>query len=563
MTAPTLTRGLTHADLFGDLDAATRSIDNFTDYRPYGENTDFLVSVFDKFYRQAGEPADYVSLAWDSPRNKVETATLVLKGNDPLNDHMMKAYEEVIPVTVAVNDDPSNRVWAGRVDTFDDAIVNGVNTVTYNLIGDYNWSNKILCWPNFLAPLIAQFPHDAVFIGPAVSCVLVMYEEQTFRLQSGIWDFLNNIIGDPRSWFGDLAMGQDLLTPIAVNLVDPLFDTSKWVSFHGRMDNTNQLTEPILKDNGLHLSFDIWFPGEPQPLNDFASLGGFIQLQRPTIVINCKDRSGLTGVTGTFADGALFSLLDLENSLLGNVLSPFLGQAGPWVPEGLNVAPNLGLDFVPPWAVFYPDAPFTGGITEMHFYGHHPLAYTVLGGGKSPKWMNDLINATLEYLLDALMMAAGFSGIPNNILNGVFDDVLLAFQQIENWDRRVKLGPYGYPEFFVSTGASAFTLDMYMGLRSAMWDTRGYHCATVTVNNGYPYTLGKDIAKGQLCSIVRRGKIYTDYIDQIAGKDDRGARAQITYTIGDGQSWESPVAKLQRRIAGFQAAINIITLSAN
>lgn len=567
----TAVRGLNHSDLFGDLSAATRAIDSIgtADYRPYGDNTEFLVSVFDKWYSSAGEAADYINIDWDSPENKVETATITLKGNDPLNDHMMMCYEEVIPVTVAVNNDPQQRVWSGRVDTFDDAIVDGKNTVTYQLIGDYNWSNKIMVWPNYLAPIEAQFPHDAVYIGPAVSCILTMFEEQTFRLQSGIWEFLNNI-ADPEAWFGTLEMGQDLLTPLAVNLPDPLFDTSKWVSFHGRMDNTNQLTEPILKDNGLALSFDVWFPGEPQPLNSFASLNGFVQLKRPTIVINCVDRSGLTGLTGTFLDGALFDLLDLKTSVLGNVLAPFLGGSadsfgfGFGVPEGLNIAPQLGVDFVPPWAVFFADAPFNGGIKELHFNGHHPLAYTVIGGGKSPKWMNDLINATLEYLMDMLMMVAGFGGIPNNILDGVFDDVLLAFQQMENFGTREKLGPYGYPEFFSATGGGgAYTFDEYMALREALWDVRGYHSAQITVDNGYPYTLNKDIFKGQLASLVRRGKVYTDYVAQVSGKDERDNRAQITYTIGDGKAQESPVAKIQRRMAGFEAAFNILTLSAN
>lgn len=558
VTAPT--RELNYTDLFGDLSHAARAIDDFTDYRPYGANTDFLVTVYDKFYRPAGELADYISLNWDSPENKVETATIVLKGNDPLNDHMMRCYEEVIPVTVAVNDDPSNRVWTGRVDTFDDAIVDGKNTVTYQLIGDYNWSNKLCVFPNFLAPIEAQFPHDALFIGPAISCILFMFEECAFRLQSGIWELVNNI-ADPEAWFGTLEMGQDLLTPLAVNMIDPLFDTSKWVSFHGRMDMPNQLVEDILKDCGLHLSFDLWLPGEPQPLNAFASVGGFVQLKRPTFVINCKDRSGITGPTGTFLDGALFDLLDLENSVLGDVLKPFLNPANAYAPEGVNIAPTLGINFVPPWAVFS-DHP-RGGIKELHFNGHHPLAFTVIGGGKSPKWMNDLINATLEYLLDALMMAIGFTGIPNSILDGIFDDVLLAFQEIENMDRRIKLGPYGYPEFFVSTGASAFTFDEYLALRSAMWDTRGYHSAQITVDNGYPYTLGKDIFKGQLASLVRRGFVYTDYIRNVSGKDDRSSRAQITYTLGDGQAQESPVAKLQRRMAGFEAAFNILTLSAN
>src|SRR4051812_21333223 len=104
MTAPV--RELNYEDLFGDLADAVRSIDQVTDYRPYGKNTDFLVTVYDRTYKPRGEANDYIDLAWDSPRNKVETATLVLKGDDSLNDHMMMCYEQVIPVTIAVDNDP-------------------------------------------------------------------------------------------------------------------------------------------------------------------------------------------------------------------------------------------------------------------------------------------------------------------------------------------------------------------------------------------------------------------------------------------------------------------------
>jgi hypothetical protein len=507
-------RNLNYEDLFGDSDLETFA--RIDDLDLYDAPTDFDVQMYTNNYGSSEHCGDYISCKFDKPRNKVETATLVLKGNDPLVDMVMQCHETVVPITIS---NGGQRVWTGRVDTFDDAIVHGVNTVTCQLIGDWNWNNKVLCFPNFLAPIEAQFPTRALYIGPAISCILFMWSSQAFRLQSGIWELVNNI-ADPQAWFGTLEMGQDLLTPVAVNWIDPLLDTSKWVSYSGRMDTLATLVEQILKDNGLHLTIDLWLEGDPQPIKG-------VTLKGPAhLIVNCVDRSGVTGPTGSFIDGALFDLLDLENGVLGDVLNPFLNPANEYAPEGVNIAPTFGINFVPPFVIFNADGPQNGGIEELHFNGHHPLAYTVVGGGKSPRWMNDLVNATLEYLVDALQIAAGFTGIPSNVLDGIFDDVLLAFQEVENFDRRVKLGPFGYPEYFTSTGSSAYTLDMYFALRSAMWDSRGYHSAQITVNNCYPYRLGVD-------------------------------------AIGDGSAQESPVMKLQRRIAGFEAAINIITMSTN
>ncbi|HEY2064481.1 MAG TPA: hypothetical protein VGG84_00870, partial [Gemmatimonadaceae bacterium] len=269
-------RQLSYDDLFGESDLETFArIDDLDLYTP---PTDFDVELYTNNYKASEHCGDYISCKFDKPRNKVETATLVLKGNDPLVDMVMQCYETVVPITIA---NGGQRVWTGRVDTFDDAIVNGVNTVTCQLIGDWNWNNKVLCWPSFLLPIEAQFPTRALYIGPAISCILFMWATQAFRLQSGIWELVNNI-SDPQAWFGTLEMGQDLLTPVAVNWVNPLFDTSKWVSFSGRMDTLAKLVEQILKDNGLHLTIDLWLPGEPQPITG-------VTLKGPALVVNCVD----------------------------------------------------------------------------------------------------------------------------------------------------------------------------------------------------------------------------------------------------------------------------------
>jgi hypothetical protein len=368
-----MTRSLNYTDLFGENDLETFArIDDLDLYTP---PSDFDIQVFTNNYAGSTSCGDYVSAKFDRPTNKVETATLVLKGNDPLVDMVMQCYETVVPITIS---NGGQRVWWGRVDTFDDAIVNGVNTVTCQLIGDWNWNNKVMCWPAFFEPIEAQFPTRALYIGPAISCILFMWATQAFRLQSGIWELINNIT-DPEAWFGTAEMGQDLLTPVAVNWVDPLVDTSKWVSYSGRMDNLATLVEQILKDNGLLLSIDLWLKGEPQPITGVTLTGN------AHMVVNCKDMSGITGLTGTFLDGALFDLLDLENSVLGDTLNPFLNPNNNYAPEGVNIAPTLGINFTPPWVVFNADAYRNGGIVEMHFNGHHPLAYTVIGGGKSPK----------------------------------------------------------------------------------------------------------------------------------------------------------------------------------
>lgn len=179
--------------------------------------------------------------------------------------------------------------------------------------------------------------------------------------------------------------------------------------------------------------------------------------------------------------------------------------------------------------------------------------------------MNDLINATLAWLLDSLMIIIGFTGVPGNLLDGLFNDVLLAFQLFQNYNRRLDLGPYGYPEMMFPTGAGAYTLDAFFSGKSAMWDTRGYRSAQATFENKYPYALGRDVFPGALMSIAQLdyGELYTDYIENAILKKDRNTAGTLQVLIGDGKAEEAPVTKIQRKINGLQEFVNIVTMAPN
>lgn len=518
-----------------------------------------LVTVYSNMYVPIGEVNDYISCDVEFPVNTIETATIVLKTTDPICPAAMMCYQTVVPITIQVG----AMRWSGRIQEYDYAMVRGVKTLTLQCQGDYTWFSKIMVWPNFLLPIQTQFPTKSLYLGPAITCIKTCIAEQAFRLQSGLWEAVNNLLSgnlDWEAWVGTLLESDGnpldmLMTPIVVMPTDPIFDTSEWVSFNARMDKISSVVEQVCKDNGLVLSANIWLPGDPQPV------GLLIPLTLPTILVDVKDRSGRTGPTDTFLDGLILDAVDIQAGALGDTLSPFLNPSNEYAPEGVNIAPVLGVNFVQPWVLFL-DHP-RGGITEFHLYGHHPLAFTVIGGGKSPKWVNDLINATLEWLIDSISIAVGISGIPSDLLDGTFDDVLLAFQLVENFDRRVALGPYGWPEFFVQTGASAYTLDEWFALEGAMWDTRGYHAIKLSFDNGFPYTVGKDLFVGCLASFVVEGMMYTEYLMSVTVKDDRKSRAKVECTIGDGKSHDNPFVRIVRNITKFQEAVQIVTLSQN
>ncbi|QIS07900.1 hypothetical protein F5X71_34575 [Nocardia brasiliensis] len=492
---------------------------------------------------------DYISANIVWKRNATSTGTIVLNGDDPLGAYAMRCRTTVVPIIAEVN----GYKWTGRVDTASWDLVDGVATYTLQLISDWQWFHRILVWPNFLLPIQFQVPKEAIYIGPACTVLAAMCFEQAIRLQLGLWEVVNNIL-NPAAWFATAVMKEGLLTPIAVVPINPLTDTSKWVAISGRMDTVATLSEQVCKDNGIDLSAEAWRPGDPQPCPQWYTLN------EACVVVRIKDKSGVTGPTGTIVDGLIKEAVDIADGMLGEILDPFADSE--YRPEGINLAPAFGVNWVRPWTVLLPDVP-RSGIKECHITEHHPLAYTVVGGGRSPSWVNKIIDVIFELILSEILTVLGAAGISSTLLDGLFDNIILAFQQIENAKRRFKLGRFGFPEFFTGTGSTAYTLDEFFALEIAMWDTRGYTSCQAVMYDGIPYSLGRDYQNGDLMSWIHAGKLYTDYITEIDATDDRNERVTVLTKIGDGSAQESPWAKLQRQLSGFKSAMQIAMLSSN
>lgn len=80
--------------------------------------------------------------------------------------------------------------------------------------------------------------------------------------------------------------------------------------------------------------------------------------------------------------------------------------------------------------------------------------------------------------------------------------------------------------------------------------------------NGEKHTLGKDVFRGGLMSVVylSRKRMFTDYIELVMWRIAEDVR-EITAQIGDGKAEEAPLAKQQRFITGLQEAFNVLTLA--
>lgn len=528
------------------------------------EQTDITVSVYDKFWRRVGQIGDYIELDADIPRNTTPTCNFTLKGGDGVSltgpsagdqhiPRLRQCRKELVPITVEVG--PVR--WAGFVDHTKYSYRGGKRTLAVNCLGIYDILNYIHVFPQWFLPIQAQPISHAVFIGPIVSCIESMIAEQAMRLQSGIWEFVNQALSlnpDMRAWFGTLLRDnptgfKKLKTPIYVVRTPFLKDGSMLVARTVRMEKIGAVIEDMTKAYGVDVRMDLWLPGDPQP-------DKWANLTQPTYVVTVKDRLGTEGPTKTILDSIVKTVVDTAGSFFGEIKGIIEQAPGA---EGVFISELFGVDFTEPIAVLVdgPDTP----MLEFDIDDYHPRGHTMLLGGRSPTWVNNLINITLSWLLDTLMIFIGISGVPSNLLDGFLNDAFLAFQAIQLFDRRNEVGPYGRPENFLPTAAAPYNVEAIFSFINHIWDTRGWRSATAKFRNGKPYSLGKHFVPGGLMSIAHQGELYTDYVEHIFIKDSREVRAEITVQIGDAKALEAPLAKTQRLATGVMEAINVLTLS--
>lgn len=522
---------------------------------------DWIVKIHDKFWVPMGEMGDdMIELTGTDPRNGLSTAVLKIKGGSD----KVEMFENCVNTMVGVTVETQGLRFAFYVDTFDYEFDGKVWVGTANLNGIYDILNYYQIWPNYLLPIQAQIPSHAVFIWALCTVVESMVAQCAQRLQAGWLEFINNPLSlnlDVRTWFGTLLQGNGniktmLKTPMYVVRTNPLLDTSPLVARTVRMESCATVITDLTKAYGVDCRVDLWLPGDEQP-------DPYADLDQPTYVFTAKDRSQIEGPTKTVLDSVIRTTVDVGGAFFGNLPPAVTEVAGM---TGVFQSPLLGVNFVPPWAVLIapePELNMKGSISSCKISYHTPKGWQMIQGGRSPKWLNDLMNASYAWLIDSISILIGFTGIPSNLLEGFLNNAFLAFQLIQHYARRDAVGPY-HPaiEVFAATASSPYNIEAMFAFINMLWDTRGYISAQATFRNGEVYRLGKDVFRGGLISILyrQRTRLLTDYVENVLFRITPTER-DVMVQIGDGKAEEAPLARHQRFLTGLLESVNSLTLA--
>jgi len=529
-------------------------------------DTDFRFTVCDHLWRPSGAIGpDLIEASGTDPRNAVPSARITVKGDSALIDQFMECRKTMVGVIVETAG--QRHAFYAKVHRY--KYEKGAWTGNLELKGIWDILSYLVIWPSWYLPIQAQPISHAVYMWALRTVLESMVAECAMRVQSGIWEFVNNagsLNSDFRTWFGTVlrALERDglsvdtfqrmLKTPLYVKRTNPFLDTSPAAIRTVRMETCAQVITDITRAYGVDTRMDLWLPGDPQP-DQWAGLDS------PTYVFSTADRSQTEGPTKTVLDSAIRTVVDLGGAM-GGIFTGLAQEIDGF--DGQFHAPALGVNFVPPWAVLIaPEPGEDSSILSCEIADHTPDGWQHIIGGRSPKWLNDLMNATYAWLIDSIMIVIGLSGIPSDLLSGFMNNAFLAFQMVQHYDRRGEVGPY-HPaiERFHATASAPYNIETTFAFINALFDSRGYTAAQVSFRNGDQYALGRDIHRGGLMSLVYRGRrrMVTDYIENVMWRITDKER-EVMVQLGDGRKDEAPLAKIQRFITEAFSAINVLTLA--
>lgn len=538
-----------------------------------------LIRLWDNRMRFIGTVASEQSVQAEELLHDTGAADIVLRGDDWLVDLMRRDVRKDEDLHITIDPYPNRRSWrwrwGGKVTNVrvkrDE---NGLRTVTLECSHNReHWKHLLAGATPFCDPSVQPLK---AWLLPGNTRTIVA-TTAFINLARNFYPLLalpaNTL--NPFAWVGEasnLANFNPMNWPLQVQFVNPLRDQSRFSVIMSRWSDMHSISEALLRDAGCNVRAYTWLPeDEDSPHPELADLVGQ-QLARPTrpcVVLAVEDNSGVTGPTGTALDGAINLVAATADDLITETLFPLDedgdGVTDPFFRKILKVAPKK------------PDITFRDTERSSIISSEHSMfrskAHKILTGGKSPGWVNQAQTFAIKYALSELSYAIQYvigppaettgiqaPGTPGleEIYQGQFDDMLLAFIQITDPVRAGRAGPYGYLEHFEQGSGSAWTISSALTLREGHFKTRPYQGFKVQIRNGGAHSLYYDFDLGTRCHFEIDGILHTDQITAIKLHYDKDTPKTFDLSIGDDRESENPVAAATRSLANLWNAVSML-----
>ncbi|AXH67020.1 minor tail protein [Mycobacterium phage Thyatira] len=552
------------------LDARRQVIDEEARAKP-------LIRLWDNQMRYIGTVAAEKSVDAEEMLHDTGQGDIVLRGDDWLVDFMRTDVRKDEDLHVTIDPYPNRRNWRWRWNAKVTNVrvkrdENGTRTVTLQCAHNReHWKHLYFGATPFSAPEVQP-----------IRAWLRIANTRTAIAETGFLNLARNYwpllalpaqVMNPGAWTGEasnLLNLNPLNWPVQMQFVNAFTDQSRLTVLMARWSNAHDVTEAMLRSSGCNVRAYCWLTeDEDSPHPELAALVGQ-KLARPTrncIVLAVEDNSGVTGPTGTALDGALDLIAATGDNLITETLFPIDrdgdGETDPFIRKILGVAPKVP-------DITFRDTEYSQIISSEHSM-FRAKAGKILTGGKSPGWVNQTQTFFIKYALSQLSQAiqyyAGyytgsyetpFTAGLEEMYQGQFDNMLLAYIQVTDPVRMHRSGPYGYLEHFEQGSGSAYTVSSAMTLREGHHKTRAYQAFKVAIRNGGPHTLYYDYDLGTRCHFEIDSIYHTDQISALRLHYDETTPKTFDLTIGDDTESQNPLAQVTRDAAMLWNAVAML-----
>lgn len=546
-----------------------------------------LIRLWDKDLKFIGRIGGEKSLDIETRLHDTGTGSIVLRGSDWINRFLRTDVRSNDDLNITVDPYPNNRNWRWRWGGKVTAVRNvrtekGLHELHFDVAENReHWKHLYFAATPWFAP---EFQPLKAWVLPGNTRTIVAVTgfvnlARIFYPPLGVIDNFVN----PGAWLKPLSDGRlwsPLGWPIQMQFVNPLTDISRFSVLASRWSSAHDTTEGMLKDAGCNVRAYTWLTeDEDSPHPELAALIGQ-EAARPSrncIVLAVEDQSGVVGLTGTAIDGAVNLVAATADDLISEILYEFRDADAIDPRTGKNVPPYvrdfLGIAPIKPSIVFR-DSLDQSPIKSSERAIFKSKAKSILAGGKSPGWVNQLQTFGIKYGLSWIQVTNVYGGTGGGgamagpaplgsgleeIYQGQFDNMLLAFMRSTDPMREIAAGDMGYLEYFTQEGGgTAYTISSALTLRQGHWKTRPYQSFKVSIWNRRPYQVYYDFDLGTRALFEIDGLLYTDQFTAIRMHYDESTPKTFEVTIGTGSEQEDPMGQAVRTLQTMWSAIGTL-----
>ncbi|MCB1287427.1 MAG: hypothetical protein KDB47_06970 [Mycobacterium sp.] len=531
-----------------------------------------LLRLLDKRMNYLGTVCAERSGQWERLMDDSGVGTISLAWSDWLADlcaHRVRVQEDL---HLVIDPNPNMRSWRTRIGFRVTAVRavrhdDGTRTVELDLISLREHAKHIM---------LAATPFTAPEFQPLKSWVWFQNLRSglaftTFiNLARSYWPLLSVPVSlmDPAHWVTTrVGNFSPLHWPVQVQFVNAVLDRSRMLPLAAKYQDLHTIAGPLMDDAGVALVDYIWLPEDTDsPHPELAALVGE-QAARPSracIVLAFEDHSGVTGITGTAADGAL----DLVASTLDNLITETVmpldrdgdGITDPFFRKLLGVAPEKP-------SLVWRDCEYSGLVSSQHTL-QRATSQTVWTGGHSPTWLNQVIAFGARYGLAQLdqtittgtgvdFQQPGTSGL-NEVYQDQLADMLLAYQKFSRVETAVWLNDYALLEGFEQGNGYAYVISAALTLRQGL-HKRGHKVSfTMNARDGEPWCYGYDYLVAHRGMFEIDNIYYTEQIRGVKWSYDDTTPIHLDLVIGRDRDYDGFEAGLKALADGWNAIGSLI-----